>query len=483
MRVVAQRRVLGVRYPVAAHPCVLHGAAAQVLPPCKQRRVSHFASAIHPSSHSLPPSALHGSQSAAGATAAACPLLASLACDDAIAALAWSPRANAIACLDNAGKLYFWRTPVPAGSPSPVDLIDFDASTSSSSSSSSSPTSSSSSSSSSSASASKSGGRLKKLGSGARASDEDDIDADVSMSQAEQEALEARQLAEEHARMEAAAASSPNKPKRDDDFDPDALTADDLEVINEGREQALGSFDESPESLRASMLQAVRDAMRDEFAPAMQPAMQPGATPVVEGPAAGSGRRMQAQRFLAWNDVGALLCREDDAVSHVEIEVRHSQWAPMFGVLCMPSYVPLSLWLPTSARTKKSKPTSRAEPNTKHKQALCSENARFALFVAFDVAFVFSHRVTHVLLSLRFTFISTVHLLVFIHPAPPPPPPPRSLPAFVTTDKCSPICPRRGICCWGCNLSAFVHAHQFPSLPLLLLCFHFPTFRRVSLRL
>jgi hypothetical protein len=35
-----------------------------------------------------------------------------------------------------------------------------------------------------------------------------------------------------------------------------------------------GVFDESPESLRKSMLKAVRDAMRDEFAPAMQPSFQ-----------------------------------------------------------------------------------------------------------------------------------------------------------------------------------------------------------------
>jgi hypothetical protein len=40
-------------------------------------------------------------------------------------------------------------------------------------------------------------------------------------------------------------------------------------------------------------------------------------------------RRAQPQRFLAWNDVGALLCREDDSVSHVEIEV-----CVFFSVIC-----------------------------------------------------------------------------------------------------------------------------------------------------
>jgi hypothetical protein len=202
-------------------------------------------------------------------------VVATLVCDDQIASMAWSPALNAIAVVDNAGKLYYWRSVVPAEHVSPCQTVDFSVVSSAA------------------ASQSK-GGRLKKLGQEVAAEDSDDelagVDDDVAESQAEQEARAAQALAAEQASKAAAEESDRKRKKRhDDDFDPDEITADDMEVINEGKGLAagnidgdVGAYDESPESLRASMLKAVRDAMRDEFAPSMQPAFQPGSTPVVE---------------------------------------------------------------------------------------------------------------------------------------------------------------------------------------------------------
>ncbi len=110
----------------------------------------------------------------------------------------------------------------------------------------------------------------------------------------------------------------------DDDFDEDAITADDLDVIREGKESSgasramVNTFDESPEALRASMIKAIKDSMRDEFSPMRQPAFQCGSTPA----------NAQKQRFLAWNLHGAILCREDDTSSHVEIEFADANKRP-----------------------------------------------------------------------------------------------------------------------------------------------------------
>jgi hypothetical protein len=292
----------------------------------------------------------HGGSASAAIAAAVCPSVAVYRCDDAVGGLAWAPAAdcNALAIIDNGGKLYFWRSAVPLrdGLPSPTAPVDFAVKVAGSGEDGAAVT----------ASASK-GGRLKKLSGSAaarRRDDEDDDEDGVDDDMGGGDATEAEEAAAAAAAAAASDSSSAaavddkaarRKSRRDkeaEEFDPEAMTADDLDVINGGAAAQMGLggddgsgggvFDESPESLRKSMLKAVRDAMRDEFAPAMQASFQPGATAVPASAAAhtGTGRRAPPQqRFLAWNSVGAILCREDDSTSHVEIEFADANRKPV----------------------------------------------------------------------------------------------------------------------------------------------------------